>query len=613
MISGLIPTYGSFFFMLLMLMVYFLKHNSNLMENKIYKQMTTVVLILVITEIIASYIIWKSGNEMVNSLAYKGHWLTGLIWFFLLYYYSYSFINDLTNIKLKEVVNADKATKSFTLFSLIVFIVYIFIPFSNLDYPSFVPGIGAYYVLGYGGISASLIFIMMLKNRNRVDKRKKIAVIALMIELTIVLAVQLVYQYIAFEAIASVIQMYILYFLIENPDLKNISELEKTKSKIEKSNKIKTDFLSKLSTEILSPVDSIIELSDEILSNNIKNIDEQKKLIRKMYASGNDLLDIVDNILNISIVDSDNEKLEMDNYSLKEVLSELVSYTQSKIIDKPIELILDIDKNTPSIYYGDENKIYQILYNLLSNAVKFTEIGKIKLSISSQINNNINTLSFVVNDTGKGMKKEDQERLLKNLNDSSKDLSDHENSNGIGLLATKKYIDMMQGTLEFRSDIDVGSKFIVNINQEIVDMTPISELDIKNTKKDIQYFDCSNYRILIVDDNDLSVTVTKKLFELYNFKIDTANSGRKCIYKIKAEEKYDLILIDHMMPEMDGIETLHKLQKLYEYELPPIVVLTANSIYGMKKKYLSEGFNDYLSKPINQDELSRIVNKFFKK
>ena len=223
-------------------------------------------------------------------------------------------------------------------------------------------------------------------------------------------------------------------------------------------------------------------------------------------------------------------------------------------------------------------------------------------------------LSIKVSDTGYGIKKEDFDKLFEKFSRLENATSNEIEGTGLGLVITKKYVDLMNGKIWFESEYEVGTTFYVELKQKIISETGIGEIrePIKEEKK-IDKIDCSSYNVLIVDDNKLNIKVASRLLGTYKFNIDTSTTGKDCIYKVKEGKKYDMIFLDHMMPEMDGIETLHILRKLDGYSLPPIVALTANAITGMKEMYLKEGFDEYLSKPINITELDKLINKYFDK
>ena len=408
--------------------------------------------------------------------------------------------------------------------------------------------------------------------------------------------------------------MFFLYFNIENPDLKIIKELETVKDDIERSNRAKSDFLSNMSHEIRSPMNAIVGFSETLLNN--PNFDEKSARtdISHIASAGNNLLDIVNNILDISKIESGKEVLEKKEYSLSSVVMELSSIIEARLGNKPIKLIIDVDKNIPSKMYGDSTKLFQILLNILTNSVKYTEVGKIKLTITGEKNGDFEDLKFKVSDTGYGIKKEDYDKLFEKFSRLDEATSKEIEGTGLGLVITKKYVDLMKGKIWFESEYEVGTTFYVTLSQKIINDSAIGEItEPVKTQTEIKRIDCSSYKVLIVDDNKLNIKVASRLLGKYNFKIDTAISGKECIYKVKEGNNYDMIFLDHMMPEMDGIETMHILRKLDGYNMPPIIALTANAITGMKEMYLKEGFDEYLSKPINIAELDKLINKYFKK
>ena len=409
------------------------------------------------------------------------------------------------------------------------------------------------------------------------------------------------------------VSMYVLYFLVENPDLKIISEVEALKKDVEKSSKAKSDFLSNMSHEIRTPMNAIVGYSQMLLNSSSNDSNVLKNDIKHIRSAGNSLLDIINNILDISKIESGNETLDMKIYSLSSIVMELTSIIEARLSNKPVKLIIDVDKNTPKELYGDSTKLFQILLNILTNSIKYTEVGKIKLSINTDIVGEMANLHFKISDTGYGIKKEDYDKLFEKFSRLDNAISNEIEGTGLGLVITKKYVDLMKGKIWFESEYEVGTTFYVDISQKIINKSKIE--DIKEpikVDKVTNFIDCSQYKVLVVDDNKLNIKVASKLLSAYKFQIDTSSSGKDCIYKVKNGNKYDMIFLDHMMPELDGIETLHILKKIDGYDIPPVVALTANAITGMKEMYLKEGFNEYLSKPINTMELDKLINKYFK-
>ena len=616
MISGLMLTIGSLLFVILLFLVYFSKERFLSIRNKIYRYMLIIEIILIISEVIATISLGRIDNDFLNLFIYRIHWSTGIIWFSLLYYYSKVFLDNIKADNLFQIMKLNKTNKIMSIVFLVALIGYFFVPFEQLNPEaiSYLPGPAALYVLLFCAFSVLVICVYTLINGKGAPERKKISIWLMIIELVIIFAFQLAFPYIAFEAIGAAIQMFFLYFNIENPDLKIITTLESVKEDIDKSNKAKSDFLSNMSHEIRSPMNAIVGFSESLLNDPNFNEKQARTDIRHISTAGNSLLDIINNILDISKIESGKETVELKEYSLANIVMELSSIVDARIGDRPIKLIIDVDKNVPSKLYGDSTKLFQVLLNILTNAAKYTEVGKIKLSITfDKISDGVN-LHFKISDTGYGIKKEDYSKLFEKFSRLETATSNEIEGTGLGLVITKKYVDLMNGKIWFESEYEVGTTFYVDLFQKTIDSTALGDITepIKSENK-IDYIDCSNYRILIVDDNKLNIKVASRLLEPYKFNIEVANSGKECIYKIKEGTKYDMIFLDHMMPEMDGIETLHILKKLPDYDIPTTVALTANAITGMKEMYLKEGFDEYLSKPINVSELNKLICKYFNK
>ena len=434
------------------------------------------------------------------------------------------------------------------------------------------------------------------------------------IELLVIFAFQIVFPYIAFLAIGASMQMFFLYFNIENPDLFMIDELERINTDIDRSSKAKSDFLSNMSHEIRTPMNAIVGFSETLLNSTSFDEKSARSDIKNISDAGNNLLEIVNNILDISKIESGRETLELKEYSIGNVVKELSNIIESRLTDKPVKLIVDVDKRIPSKLYGDSTKLFQVLLNILTNSVKYTEVGKIRLSITGEAKGSLENLHIKISDTGYGIKQEDFDKLFEKFSRLENATQNEIEGTGLGLVITKKYVDLMGGKIWFESEYEVGTTFYVDLTQKIINSSEIGEFsEAINEIGNDDILDCSGYKVLIVDDNKLNLRVASRLLSKYHFDIDTVETAKECIYKVKAETHYDIIFLDHMMPEMDGIETLHILRKLDGYELPPIVALTANAITGMREMYLREGFDEYLSKPINIGELDRLINKYFNK
>lgn len=359
-------------------------------------------------------------------------------------------------------------------------------------------------------------------------------------------------------------------------------------------------------------MNAIVGFNDMLLNSPDFNPERAKNDIQSIAVAGNNLLDIINNILDISKIESGKETLEERDYELGNVINELSNIIKTRINSDQVKMIVELGEGTPSKLNGDSTKVYQILLNILSNSAKYTEVGKIKLTIDPEyIDDEFVVLHFKIADTGYGIKKEDFNKMFEKFSRLDKAVSNEIEGTGLGLVITKKYVDLMDGKIWFESEYEVGTTFYVDIPQKVIDKSPIINIDKEETKSiNNEYIDCSKFNALVVDDNKLNIKVAERILKKYKFNVDHVDNGRDCIFKVKSGNSYDIIFMDIMMPEMDGVETLHIIKKLEGYTIPPIIALTANAIAGVKEKYLSEGFDAYLSKPINISELDKVIHKY---
>ena len=274
--------------------------------------------------------------------------------------------------------------------------------------------------------------------------------------------------------------------------------------------------------------------------------------------------------------------------------------------EKTLDFQISISEDIPEVLYGDHANLKKIITNLLSNAAKYTDSGFVKYDVKCINNNKTTRLIISVEDSGRGIKKENIDKLFTKFQRLDEDRNTTIEGTGLGLAITKQLVELMGGKIVVHSDYKKGSKFTVIIDQKIENEPIKKEEKKKQTKLDLK-----GKKILIVDDNTLNLKVAAKFLEIYNPEVETVESGFACLEKVK-DNNYDLILLDDMMPKMSGVETLKKLKENEGFKTP-VVVLTANAISGMKEKYLNEGFDDYLAKPINKEELKNILEKVLNK
>ena len=606
-------------FLVILMMTYYSKEILNNTKSKFFRIMLIVQLIFCLSEILEVVLVKYVEIDVLSMIVWRIRFALGIFFFGVTYIYTYVLLENIKTLSVKEASLSSKMATAYTIFIIVMTLVTLFIPYFgtdnklNINTMSFFDGYIQYSTLVYAVVMMASLAVSILKRKNQdISKFKRMYTYMLVIGSSLI-GLQCIFKNISFFPSLYTIVLYLIYFIVENPDLAIIEEINDAQGNIEKSSQTKTDFLSNMTYEIKTPMNLIMGLCDELSNMPTFNQTEAKEDIKQIVESGNNLLDIINNILDISKIETGQESLSEKDYSINDIITNIINITKSKIGSKPVKLIVNIDQGISSVLNGDSSKLYQALLNIAANAARYTDVGRVTITLTSTKSNGIETLLFKISDTGAGIKDEDKPKIFSKGSRLENATEAEVEGSGLGLAITKQYVEALEGKVWFESQYQVGSTFYVEVPQKIVDETPIGNAIAQASSETKERLDCSAYKALIVDDNELNNKVAKRLLEKYKFQVETVTSGKDCVYKIKEDEHYDVIFMDHMMPEMDGIETLHVLKKLDGYTLPPIVALTANAIAGMKEMYLNEGFDEYLSKPVNMHELDRIINKFFKK
>ena len=598
--------------LILLIIIYYSRKPFKTIRTKLYKMLVFGLLICCCSEIIKALLINGEAPLLVLEISSRMHFSLEALWWYLFELYTIAVFEKIQSYRFRDVVKYNKFTIALTIMYALFVIGTCTLPQIStvkeidLNRIIYMPRIAYYACFLIMGTEFILAIYYIIKTRKDNEfSGDRYVMLTVNIGIVIFFVIQYIFPYISFPFIIFTVFLYLAYFLNENPEIELLKEINASKETIEKSSGTKTDFLSKLSYEIKVPMDLIVSLCDDINNTPEYNELEFKKNIGQIVQNGNDLLDIINNVLDLSKIETGKINLTETNYKLSDLMTNIINVSRKKLGSKPVQLVVNINQNSPSVLYGDYSKLYQSLLNVISNAIKYTDVGRIYIEVLSSRENNNEHFLFKIVDTGCGIKDEDKDKVFNN-EDSE------ENNTGLGLTITKQYIEAMGGKIWFESEYRVGTYFYIDIVQKVVDPTPIENfinIDDENVKVRL---DCSNYKALIVDDDLLNIKVEKRILENYKFQVDYLSSGKECIDKIKEDEKYDIIFLDHVMPDIDGIETLKALRSLEGYKLPPIIALTANAIVGMKEMYISEGFDDYLAKPINHHELDRIINKYLK-
>ena len=393
--------------------------------------------------------------------------------------------------------------------------------------------------------------------------------------------------------------------------MKDILHTEKEKQKAVLSNESKSKFLANMSHEIRTPINAVLGMDAMILR---ESTDESiKEYALNIQNAGQTLLALINDILDFSKIESGKMELVPVEYDFSSMIHDAVNMIMMKAENKGLKTVVSVENTIPSRLFGDEGRIRQILINLLNNAVKYTKEGSVSLNVSGDIQDNEVCLTFVVEDTGVGIKEEDISKLFARFERIEEEKNQNIEGTGLGISITMQLLKLMDSELKVESEYGKGSRFSFVLKQWIVNNEPIGNLEerIKQHASDYHYrvsFTAPDAHVLIVDDNTINRTVFINLLKQTRIQIDEAKSGMECLEKVQ-EKQYDLIFLDHMMPELDGIETLHRMKSLDAYPCKdaPVVALTANAISGAHEMYLREGFTEYLSKPIQPEKLEKMI------
>lgn len=600
--------------------IYFEKKKYNSLENNIYRFLIIQTLFLLVLELCCVFTMSiRFQIPIINEILCRLYILGDLVWILTLICYIKRLVSSSKYTNLESFLNDKWMIFVFNL----AFILYVISCFLDITYTSgannefyVIAGNSVYVLYAAFVLVGTYVIRLLVTDLNKDNFIKKLPIFVFMISFFIVGIIQLIYADLNELTFLFAFCIVAMYFTIESQDTKLVGELEEAKKIAEEADKAKTDFLSKMSHEIRTPMNVILGFSETLMNKDTLTEDAVKKDVKNIYNAGKTLLEIINNILIFSRIESGKEKIEEAEYAISDIVGELDSYVRSKIEQSNVEFNINIDNNIPSNYIGDKLKVYRVLLNLINNSVKYTNEGEITLNIScDSVENDIADLRFQIKDTGLGMKRETLDNLFQEF--STLDTRDlNISGTGLGLVLVKKILNMIDGNITFDSEYGIGTTFEVSLKQKIVGSKKIKDVKVEYRTKRTErsnYLDCSKYKILVVDDNKLNRSVLEKLLKPYKVNVELIDSGILCIEKIKAGDEYDLILLDHMMPELDGMETIRILKKAKNKNLPPIVAMTANVVTEAKDEYLKAGFSDYLSKPVDLKELNKLLCKYFGK
>lgn len=597
----------SFIFVLMFIIFYFSKERLNTLDTKMYSCILVTNIIGIMIDVFGYFIFKIYGSEsFISIMVSKFYLIYYFLWayFFLLYIFVISFREK------SEYLLQKKFTKTIIILtSLFICLIILIMPIQityedNVAYSS---GLSVNMVYGLCFIMVGIMLYCLLRNLKKISTKEYIPLLTFMVLSTFCMIIQKTYPEITLMLMCHSIVTSLMYFTIENPDVKMVKELEVAKNEAEKANHAKSEFLSSMSHELRTPLNAIVCFS-ELLESKEGLDSESKDFAKDIVSASHNLLDLVNGVLDISKIEAGKMELINKEYNSFELFNSLSTMVIPRIGDKPIDFKTVIASDIPPVLKGDTGKLKQIILNLLTNAVKYTDKGFIKYRVEciNDYKNNQTKLIITVTDTGRGIKKEDIDRLFKKFERLEEDRNTSIEGTGLGLAITESLAELMGGKITVISDYGKGSTFKFVVVEEIVNKE--SNL-VVNEQTTLNYETFEGKKVLVVDDSKLNLKVAENVLKSFKVSTETVTSGLECLSCVKSK-KYDIIFMDIMMPNMSGVEVLKKLRE--EKVNIPVIALTADAIEGQEEKYISEGFDGYLSKPIDKTKLKVILNKYLK-
>ena len=590
-----------FFIVLLILMIdFFSKKTLDNLDNNSFKHLSIISLFGLAIEFIDYLFVILGFNIYSSFILFLGRLIFGYYVIFMYYFILYVYITC------KKIQTQTQEFKTFkkvlSIIYIILFVLVCVLPFNFAESTKYLYPVGLATDFSYmiGALAVLFIFVFCILNIKNLKQQKSMPIIWSIIGAITSLAIQFSFHELLLLIPSHAIAIIIMYFTMENPDIKMLEEVHRAKEITDSANEEKAMFLYNMTNEIRNITKDIDDSAENILSEtdnkniNVENINDNARDIKVSTAK---FTSMTNEILDISSIDSANIKIYNDKYNIKLILKELVQIYKNSAEKKGLQFRTNIASDLPEYLYGDAVNVKVSLNTILDNAVKYTERGFIEFNVNAIMKNDIARLIISVEDSGVGMKAEDLNKIF------NKREEDKENTNlKSNLYNAKKLVTLMGGTIIPSSIYGKGTIIKVVLDQKI------GEIETELNKYESVY---DKKKILIVDDNPSSIKMITKLLKDSNLIIDIASSGKECLDKIRDKEKYDLILLDENMTPLNGLTVMQKLREIRNFNIN-VILLTKNNDYEYNEDYLKYGFKDYLIKPIDKDKLLKKISKYSK-
>ena len=602
---NLIYLITGFVFIILLIAVFFSKEVISSKENKVFRRILIANILCYMTEIPLQILVRTIGiDSLIIDVFCRLYLISISITYSIFSMYVFTICLNKENQNYEK--NLDKYKKIIFLFQLIVLAFLVFLPFEKYYDASkmFIQGPALDLLKIYIVIQIILYIVLLLKNYKKLKNKKYLPIYFVIVCLIFMTILNSIDPSVLITTMIGTFICYMMVFTIENPDLKLLREIQKSKEYAEHANNEKAMFLYNMTQEIRTPIKRIEEKCEDIINEN--DIEILKEEIRGIKFAAKKLTGTINGILDVSAIEK-NTNIEIINnkYSPDTLLKQIISISKNNLADKnkDIEFRTNIDNNIPEYLYGDSIRIKQIIMTIINNAIKHTEKGFIEFDVNAVIKYDICRLIITIEDSGIGIEADRLENLFYNEYDISDEKINKVDDTKESLSIIKVLTSLIGGTVVVNSEISKGSKFTVVLDQKIY-------VDEKDTAMNAVEKLSINKKVLVVDDDEVSLKNTLKVLNKFDISIETVMWGQECLKKIRRKEKYDLILLDEDMPKLNGIKTFEKIKE--ENFSIPVVLMVESKHMEYKSRYIESGFAGCIEKPIKKNDIKDILKEIEK-